>query len=89
MLVTVALMANHGLISFKTFVSRFPNQTVQLVFFCLYLILHACAVKFDVIVWGENFWELNQALSMTGAECRQTHSTTPCIGDRCTILSSR
>jgi hypothetical protein len=21
--------------------------------------LHACAARFDVIFWGENFWELN------------------------------
>jgi hypothetical protein len=21
--------------------------------------LHACVVKFDVMFWGENFWELN------------------------------
>ena len=59
MLVTVALMANHELISLKTF--AISDQTVQLIFFRLYLILHACAVRFDVIVWGENFWELNQA----------------------------
>ena len=28
---------------------------MQLVFFRLYLILHACAARFDVIVWGEFF----------------------------------
>ena len=37
------------------------NQTVQLVFFRLYLILNACAARFDVIIWGEIFWKLNQA----------------------------
>ena len=35
---------------------------MQLVFFRLYLILHVCGARFDVIVWGENFLELNQAL---------------------------
>jgi hypothetical protein len=27
--------------------------------------LHACAARFDVIFWGENFWELNAAKNVT------------------------
>ena len=61
MLVIVALIANHGLISLKTFVSRFSTNCA-ISFFRLYLILHACTARFDVIVWGEIFLELNQAL---------------------------
>ena len=36
------------------------HKTVQLVFFRLHLVLHACAIRFDVTLWGENFWELNR-----------------------------
>ena len=35
---------------------------MQLVFFRLHLVLNACTVRFDMTLWGENFWELNRAL---------------------------
>jgi hypothetical protein len=41
---------------------------MQLVFFHLRLVLHACVQTFDVMGGGKNFWELNQAL------------ITPCVG---------
>jgi len=36
---------------------------VQLVIFYLYLMLHACAAKFDVIRNLKNFWKLTRLFS--------------------------
>jgi hypothetical protein len=44
------------------FISRFSNETVQLVFFRLHLMLHACAVRFVTVVFREKFLNLNKAL---------------------------
>ena len=37
-------------------------------FFCLHLVLHACAARFDVTVYAQNFLESTQALMDDGRE---------------------
>jgi hypothetical protein len=44
--------------------------------FHVYLMLHACAVKFDVTGNLENFWELNKALLYCGRKNRSRQFVT-------------
>ena len=61
MFVIVAIMANHGLIRLKRFISWFTTKLCNS-FFHLYLMLHACIKRIDVM--SEKFLgkELNKAL---------------------------
>ena len=54
-------MSNYRLIRFKSFVA-ISHPTMQLVFFYLHLVLHACAARFDVTGTAQNFLESKQAL---------------------------
>ena len=62
MWVTIALMANHGLIRLKKLSHDFPLNCVISFSYNLYLMLHTCIQRFDVMFLEKTFEELNRAL---------------------------